>query len=251
MSTLTKQPNLRFLKFNDQWKEKKLRDLFVKKNKKNTDNKEFFILTNSATQGIVAQRDFFNKDIANRDNLTGYYIVDINDFVYNPRISKHAPVGPLKRNKLMRGIMSPLYTPLKPKIDFLDFLEYYFNTKKWNRYMLKIANYGARHDRMNIAQNDFFDMPILLPTIAEQQNIANFLTSVNKWIKTLRSQKESLEAYKKGIMQKIFSQEIRFKDDDGGDFINWREEKLEYFLNEHKMRNTQNKVRTPPPKAVA
>lgn len=64
------------------------------------------------------------------------------------------------------------------------------------------------------------------PTLAEQQKIADFLSSVDSWVENLKSQKDSLESYKKGIMQKIFSQEIRFKDDKGNNFPNWEEKKL-------------------------
>lgn len=64
------------------------------------------------------------------------------------------------------------------------------------------------------------------PVIKEQKKIASFLSSVDEWIKNLREQKEQLEKYKKGIMQKIFSLEIRFKDENGEDFPEWEEKKL-------------------------
>jgi len=176
--------------------------------------------------------DYFDKNIANQGNLTNYYIVDVNDFVYNPRISKYAPVGPLKRNTLKKGVMSPLYTILEPKNENLDFLEKYFETSKWYCFMYKIANYGARHDRMNILQNDFMKMPVVLPSTKEQQKIANFLGSVDEWLENLRGQKSSLEEYKKGMMQKIFSAKgqrvpkIRFKDENGKEFGEWEKKML-------------------------
>ncbi len=217
-----KVPKLRFPGFEGGWEEKKLKDLFTKKTQKNTNGEEKFVLTNSAVQGIVGQLDYFEKDIANQNNLLGYYIVDVDDFIYNPRISKHAPVGPLKRNNYRKGVMSPLYTVLKPKIYFVHYLEKYFNTTKWYKYMFKIANYGARHDRMNIAQDDFLRMPIPFPSLPEQQKIADFLGAVDAMITNLKKQKELLEKYKKGMMQKIFSREIRFPGFSG----EWEEKKL-------------------------
>ena len=70
------------------------------------------------------------------------------------------------------------------------------------------------------------NMPVYLPPKPEQQKIAIFLSSVDEWIERLRSEKEAWEKYKKGIMQKIFAQENRFKDDDGNDFPEWKEKRL-------------------------
>ena len=64
------------------------------------------------------------------------------------------------------------------------------------------------------------------PELQEQTRIASFLTSVDNRITLLQKKKEALEQYKKGIMQKIFSREIRFKDDQGNDFHDWEEKRL-------------------------
>jgi type I restriction enzyme S subunit len=61
------------------------------------------------------------------------------------------------------------------------------------------------------------------PSIEEQTKIANFLSSVDEKLNLLKEKKAHLEDYKKGIMQKIFNQEIRFKDDNGNDFEDWQE----------------------------
>ena len=59
---------------------------------------------------------------------------------------------------------------------------------------------------------------INFPYLKEQQKIANFLTAIDNRVKTLEKKKTLLEQYKKGVMQKIFKQELRFKDDNGNEF---------------------------------
>ena len=71
--------------------------------------------------------------------------------------------------------------------------------------------------------SDIGIIKVQIPSLPEQQKIASFLTSVDKKIDLLRQKKDALELYKKGLMQKIFSQEIRFKQDDGSDFPDWKE----------------------------
>jgi type I restriction enzyme, S subunit len=233
-------PKLRFPSFKGDWEDKILGEIFKRNQNRNLNNKENQVLTNSALEGIVNQQDYFDKDIANQNNLTNYFVVDINDFIYNPRISKSASVGPFKRNKLQKGIMSPLYTVLKPKIGDLTFLEKYFETKHWHRYMYKIANYGARYDRMSILLGDFLKMPVPFPPLSEQQKIAEFLGLIDGWIENLSVQKKLLQEYKKGMLQKIFTQEIRFKDENGNDFPDWEDKKLKNVLIEHKTKNSDN-----------
>jgi len=69
------------------------------------------------------------------------------------------------------------------------------------------------------------------PSLPEQQKIASFLTNIDSRIQALEKKKSSLEQYKRGVMQKIFTQEIRFKDEDGKAFLEWEEKKLgDYIL---------------------
>lgn len=69
------------------------------------------------------------------------------------------------------------------------------------------------------------------PTFLEQIKIASFLTSIDDWIENLKKQKEAQEKYKKGMMQKIFSQEIRFKDETGDEYPEWEEKRLGDYFN--------------------
>ena len=187
-----------------EWEEKTLNEIASKQSNKNKDDSITEVLTNSATQGIIKQSDYFDREIVTESNLNGYYIVNLDDFVYNPRISVHAPVGPIKRNKKCLGVMSPLYTVFTVKEGNLTYLEYFFDSNFWHDYVKSVANSGARHDRMNITNKDFFDMPILYPCMAEQTKIADFLSAIDQKIEVVVQQIEQAKQWKKGLLQQMF-----------------------------------------------
>lgn len=165
-----------------EWKQKTLGDLTSRCTSKNSEMEFSRVLTNSAVRGIIDQSDYFEKSIANTENIDGYYIVQEGDFVYNPRISVSAPVGPINRNDLGVGVMSPLYSVFRFKLSETDFFRHYFQSSEWHRYMYKIANFGARHDRMAMALDDFFEMPIPFPEEDERREISRFLNLLEKKI---------------------------------------------------------------------
>lgn len=111
-----------------------------------------------------------------------------------------------------------------PKVDS-SFLEMAIDFNKRN--LLK-GVIGSTQKALTI--DGIKKVEINFPNIPEQQKIAEFLESVDEWISNLKEQKENIESYKKGMMQKIFSQEIRFKDENGKDFTNWSEKNFGEIL---------------------
>ncbi len=102
------------------------------------------------------------------------------------------------------------------------FLSYYLN----NRKKKDIACLAQGSSVVHLYANQLKTLQLNLPTLPEQQKIAAFLTAVDEKIQQFARKKDLLEQYKKGVMQKIFNQEIRFKDDNGNDFADWEEKKL-------------------------
>lgn len=227
-------PKLRFPGFTEDWEQRKLSDISTKVTTKNIDVHYTETLTNSAEQGIISQVDFFDKEISNKDNINGYYIVENNDFIYNPRISTLAPVGPINRNKLNRtGIMSPLYTVFRASNVDLDFLEWYFQSSHWHRYMKLNGDSGARADRIAIKDSTFFDMPIKTPVnIKEQVLIGETLEKFNQYITLHQRKLNNLKLKKKALLQKLFPKngerypELRFP----GFTDAWEQRKLSDIL---------------------
>ncbi|MCY1930005.1 restriction endonuclease subunit S [Klebsiella pneumoniae] len=187
-----------------EWEEVELKKLASKVNTKNRDNSVTAVLTNSATQGIVSQESYFEREIVTESNLTGYYVVRTGDFVYNPRISSTAPVGPIKMNELTQGVMSPLYTVFRFEKGLLKFYQYFFESSVWHDYMKSVANSGARHDRMNISGADFFGLPVPQPFEAEQTKIANFLSALDNKIAVKKAELDTLKTWKQGLLQQMF-----------------------------------------------
>ena len=165
------------------WEQRKLSEIADKVTEKNKNNDFSEPFTNSAEQGIISQKDYFDREIVNNENLTGYYIVRNNDFIYNPRISVSAPVGPINRNRLSRnGVMSPLYTVFRTHdIDHL-YLEFYFKTTRWHRFMKLNGDSGARFDRFTISSTEFMKMPIPYPGIEEQKKIGKYFDNLDHLI---------------------------------------------------------------------
>ena len=212
------KPAIRFKGFTDAWEQRKLAEISGKVTEKNTGLQYVETLTNSAEFGIISQRDFFDHDISKLGSLDGYYIVRNEDFVYNPRISTSAPVGPINRNKLGRtGVMSPLYTVFRPHDIDTTYLEHFFKCGYWYSFMNFNGDSGARSDRFSIKDDVFFQMPIPVPHIEEQRKIGLFLTQLDHLITLHQRELEKLQNIKKSMLEKMFPKngssvpEIRFK----------------------------------------
>lgn len=198
-------PEIRFAGFTDAWEQRKLNEIADKVSEKNKNNEFSEPFTNSAEQGIISQKDYFDREIVNDENLNGYYIVRNDDFIYNPRISVTAPVGPINRNRLGRnGVISPLYTVFRTHdIDNL-YLEFYFKTTKWHRFMKLNGDSGARFDRFTISSTQFMEMPIPYPTLEEQRKIGAYFESLATLITLHQHKCEQLQNMKKFMLQNMF-----------------------------------------------
>lgn len=222
-------PKIRFSGFTGDWEQRKLGEISEKVTEKNKNNIYSETLTNSAEFGIINQRDFFDKDISNEKNLDGYYVVRPDDFVYNPRISNFAPVGPIKRNKLGRtGVMSPLYYVFRTHDVDKTYLEKYFSSNSWHIFMKLNGDSGARSDRFAIKDSIFREMPIPIPSIEEQTKIGNFFEQLEDTIALYQQELTTLKQTKQGFLQKMFPKEgesvpeIRFPGFTG----DWEQRKL-------------------------
>jgi len=123
-----------------------------------------------------------------------------------------------------RYILSQRVVAFKTK-DYIDNL--YFIQLIWsNKFQNTVDRLSTGSTAKGINQKSLKKVFVNIPLKPEQQKIAAFLTAVDTKIEQLSKKKALLGEYKKGLMQQIFSQAIRFKADDGSDFPNWEEKKL-------------------------
>ena len=222
-------PKLRFPEFKGEWEEKKLSDFMTRLTRKNSNNESSRALTISSVDGLIDQGEFFKKQIASKDT-SGYYLLKNGDFAYNKSYSVGYDYGSIKRlDRYEDGVVSTLYICMTLTSDTnSDYLTHYFDSMKWNKSVSEISAEGARnHGLLNIPTEAFFQTKhFLAPSSAEQQKIADFLSNVDSIIIAETKILNSLQKKKKALMQKLFTQQLRFKSDDGTDFPMWEEKKL-------------------------
>ncbi|MCG4608605.1 restriction endonuclease subunit S [Bifidobacterium bifidum] len=241
MTEQAKVPAIRFAGFTDPWEQRKLGEFSKKNTIKNANGALSETFTNSAEQGVISQLDYFDHDITNDANISGYYVVQPDDFVYNPRISATAPCGPINRNRLNRaGVMSPLYTVFSVDASMdKTYLEHYFKTSRWHDFMFLEGNTGARSDRFSISDATFFEMPIWCPEISEQMAIAKQLETTDTLITLHQRKYDKLVIFKKTMLEKMFPKdgesvpEIRF----AGFTDPWEQRKLGEFSKKNTIKN--------------
>ena len=131
--------------------------------------------------------------------------------------------------------MSPLYTVFRASNVDLDFLEWYFQSYHWHRYMKLNGDSGARADRIAIKDSTFFDMPIKTPvSIKEEVLIGETLEKFNQYITLHQRKLDNLKLKKKALLQKLFPKngkrypELRFP----GFTDAWEQRKLGDFTNQ-------------------
>jgi len=113
------------------------------------------------------------------------------------------------------------FTSLTPFVDNPYFLAYYF-IEKTNLFL----RFSQGTSIKGFTGTDIKNMVFQVPSLPEQQKIASFFTAIDQKISQLKRKKSLLEQYKKGVMQKIFSQELKFKDDNGQEFPKWEKKRF-------------------------
>lgn len=206
MGEVKKVPKLRFNEFSGEWTLSRLEDLFI----------EF-----RSGQGIIAAdiSEDGKYPVFGGNGLRGYsenYTHEGNYFLIG---RQGALCGNINRAFGKSYISEHAIACLGNEESSTDFLAHRLEYLNLNRLSESSAQPG-------LSVKKLLRLKLIVPTLPEQEKIANFLTAVDTKISNLSEEKSLLEQYKKGAMQQIFSQELRFKNDDGSDFPEWENKRL-------------------------
>ena len=202
--------------FGEEWKEKKMSDLFDRVTRKNIEGNTT-VVTISAQRGFVRQTDFFNKNIAS-EITDNYFLVEKGEFCYNKSYSNGYPWGATKRlNDFDKAVVTTLYICFgvkdKKKTN-PEYFEQFFGANHLDKGLTKIAHEGGRaHGLLNVTPSDFFSLKITVPSLKEQTAIAQVLQAADKEIRLLKAKAEKLREQKKGMMQVLLTGKTRLKID--------------------------------------
>ena len=196
---------VRFDGFSDEWEEIRLGKYIKEISKKNKENVEL-VLSVTNKHGFIAQKDYFEKEVASKDT-SNYKIVKKGNFAYNPSRINVGSLGLLEEYEI--GILSPMYVIFEC-LKGLDkqYLNYWLNTRNFTGNLSKFLSGSVRD---SLAFNDMKLMKIKLPSLPEQQKIAEVLSLADDEINLLKTELEELNLQKKALMQKLLTGQVRVK----------------------------------------
>ena len=221
-------PKLRFKEFTDEWIAIKLNDISktfdygMNVASTSFDGKNKYIRITDIDD--VSHKFLKNNIVSPSGSLEDKYLVKNDDILF---ARTGASTGKTYLYNSNDGIL--YFAGFLIRINVLKSYNSYFIfqntlTKKYTDWV-KVESIRSGQPGINAEQYKSYS--IKCPTLAEQNKITNFLTTVDKKITNLENTITSLENQKKGLLQQIFSQKLRFKDKNGNNYPNWEKKKLE------------------------
>lgn len=240
---MRKVPKLRFKEFSDEWEEKKLGEISE--------------ITSGLTPLRSEEKFYLNGIIPwiKTSDLNNSYIKETEEKISEIAL-KETSIKLLPKNTLLvamyggfnqigRTGLTTMEATTNQALSAIKFKD----INKFPLFFQDILNYkvdywkkvsaSSRKDP-NITKKDIEDFKVFYPRLEEQEKIANFFSNIDKKISLTKEKLELFREYKKGVMQKIFSQELRFKDSNGNDYPEWEEKRLEEILESGSKERVEN-----------
>lgn len=215
-----KLPTLRFKGFSDEWKLVSFKSIFAEVSDKTGDLEKYPLYSLTVQDGVTQKTERYNRDflVKKKEN---FKIVKPQYFVYNPM---NLTIGALALYKGSKEIsVSGYYNVFKNITKYKNqFLEDYLKSSKMLWKYKSIAT-GSLIEKQRVHFSQFIKISMPLPSIDEANRISDFLELLTKKIQLQQEKIDLLKEQKKGYMQKIFNRELRFKDEDGNEYLEWKD----------------------------
>jgi len=230
MSETVHIPQLRFPEFNGGWKESRIGKIYKDLRTGSTPSRAVKSYFKGDNPWITSGELKYNRISTTFEQISDEAIKDTNLVLYQPGTLFIAITGleaPGTRGKCaINAVPSTTNQSCLAfrKVDSVDTIYMFYWYLKYGKPLYFKYAQGTKQQSFNNKIVEKFQ--IFLPNKPEQQKIAAFLTAVDNKIEQLSKKQELLDEYKKGLMQQIFSQAIRFKADDDSEFPDWEEKKL-------------------------
>ena len=183
-----------------EWDEKRLKNI-LKEYKEYSAKDGSYEHVSLTKEGVVPKSERYERDFLVKDTHKKYRITHLGDICYNPANLKF---GVICRNKYGDGIFSPIYVTFKVCKDMVpEFVEMLVTRRDFIEYALKYEQ-GTVYERMSVSSDDLLSIKVMVPCIAEQQKIADCLSSLDEVIEKQKATLAAWEELKKGLLQQMF-----------------------------------------------
>ena len=198
-------PKLRFPEFKGEWETKEIGEILT----------------------IGNGRDYKHLKYGNIPVFgTGGLMTKVDDYLYDGETVCIGRKGTIDKPIYFNGkiwTVDTLFYTYDYKLSSVKFIYNIFQRINWK-------NYNEASGVPSLSKSTIEKIEITIPTLPEQTRIASFFTVLDQKIAELKQKKNLLEQYKKGVMQKLFSQELRFRDENGKEFSKWKKERIKGYI---------------------
>lgn len=213
------EPKLRFQEFKESWPIMRFGDLLQEHKEKTSDKETYPLYSLTLEDGVTPKSERYEREFLIKKEGDAYKIVPPNAFVYNPMNLRFGALA-INHESFPVSVSGYYDVFTLGTEDTFGFWENYLVTPKMLHFYYSIAN-GSLVEKLRVHFSQFVDIKKPVPCLEEQQKIADLLSSVDEVISTLTEEVRLWEEKKKGVMQKLFSQEVRFKDENREDYPGW------------------------------
>lgn len=207
-------PKLRFPEFEGEWEEQTCGFAFDNRKERGKEGLPLYSVT--LDRGLIP-RDDLARDISSAASDESNLRVYEGDLVYNTMRMWQGAVGRATTDSMV----SPAYVVLSPKQNTSSrFFDQWFERSR-SLYDLWAYSHGLTKDRLRLYFDDFCQVPVMLPERKEQERVADLFDAVERRLRLLEQATAAQQEFKRGMMQRIFAQDVRFTRDDGSAFPKW------------------------------